>query len=295
MRVSSFGATEVVMLHRVADEPLEPGPYEQMTVSAATLDAFLHGRRHQAPSSLDECLCSRDGRDRLLLTFDDGYAGFTEEVLPVLECHGVPAVVFVTTEFVDGVFEPVQALLARMLNGAGLPVTGQGRVAGRQLPDLYHSLSLGSVAARMRRLRAVAADIGAEVPAVRGDVFMGWEEARYLDRHPLVTIGAHTRTHPRLPRVGLKQLYDELSGAMSVMKQRIGRTPAMLAYPHGANNAIVRAASRMAGYRYAFTTRVGQWIPGRGDPFRIPRNDFESLLAKAGASKPELKGTGGKS
>lgn len=268
------------MLHRVADDPLEPGPYEQMTVSAAELDAFLRGRRHQASTSLEECLAGQDGRERLLLTFDDGYAGFSEEVLPVLERYEVPAVVFVTTEFVDGELEPVQALLARMLARAGHPVSGQGRVAGWQLPDLYRSLSFGTVSARMRRLRAVAAEIGTAVPTVRRDVYMQWDEVRNLDRHPLVTIGAHTCTHPRLSRLGPKQLHEELRGARAVLEQRIGRAPDLLAYPHGANNALVRAASRMAGYRYAFTTRSGHWNRRRGDRFRIPRYDINALLAR---------------
>ena len=42
-----------------------------------------------------------DERRGVVITFDDGTADFTDVVVPVLERHGVPATLYVATQFVD--------------------------------------------------------------------------------------------------------------------------------------------------------------------------------------------------
>ena len=43
-----------------------------------------------------------DGRRPVVITFDDGTADFTDHAVPALQRHGLPATLYVATQFVDG-------------------------------------------------------------------------------------------------------------------------------------------------------------------------------------------------
>jgi hypothetical protein len=64
--------------------------------------------RAAACRSLDDALDALDGaapavarRYPVVVTFDDGTADFAELAHPVLERHGIPATIYVATDFVD--------------------------------------------------------------------------------------------------------------------------------------------------------------------------------------------------
>jgi len=85
-----------------------------------------------------------------------------------------------------------------------------------------------------------------------------------------VEIGAHSRTHPQLPRVGPSELADEVGGSCEDL-ERMGLGPVRLfAYPYGEFNASVLAAVERAGCRVGFTVEPGLARPGV-EPCRIPR------------------------
>lgn len=269
-----MGSTEVAMLHRVSECQLEPGPYDEMTVSPEELESYLESRRYLDRGSWRKCLNSNDSKSRFFLTFDDGYAGFKQYVLPLIEKHNVHAVVFITTEFVEGRLEPFQALAARMINN----LSGNEPISHETLAKLYQRLSFGSVIHRQKKIRELSRLLGIEIPEVYQGVYMDWDEVKRLHKHPLVTIGAHTKTHPRLTRVGPNQLAQELKGARNEIEDKIGSPPELLAYPHGANNSLVRIAARYFGYKYAFTTQPRNHLAHEKTPFRLPRKDIKTLL-----------------
>lgn len=275
---------EVSLFHRVAnDEAVHP----HLTVSPEILESYLHSRKAWDRATWTDVFEGEWKSPGFLLTFDDGYQGFREFVLPLLERYRARAVIFVTTAFAEGTLEPLQAIAARMLSryekGAHRrKKAGKGRIPDsldkRWRESLNRSLSIGSLDRRRAVLEALSSELGVPVPQHRSDLYMSWEELRTLRLHPLITIGAHTRSHPRLTRVWPRQLYRELAGARKAIKEELGEAPELLAYPHGSHNWVVRWGARMAGYSAAFTTYPA-WCP-RGsvsDRFAVPRQPIEHL------------------
>jgi peptidoglycan/xylan/chitin deacetylase (PgdA/CDA1 family)/GT2 family glycosyltransferase len=85
-----------------------------------------------------------------------------------------------------------------------------------------------------------------------------------------VEIGAHSRTHPRLPRVSASELVDEVAGSCADL-EGMGLGPVRLfAYPHGESDERVEGAVERAGCQIAFTSAPGRVRPGV-DPYRLPR------------------------
>lgn len=108
-------------------------------------------------------------------------------------------------------------------------------------------------------------DACAELPDVMRS--MSWDMVGELAEAGM-TIGSHTNSHHRLPRLGDEELRQELLDSRQRIVRRLGdcRT---LAYPYGHADRRVRAAARDAGYRWAFTMPCGT-RPATG-PLAIPR------------------------
>jgi peptidoglycan/xylan/chitin deacetylase (PgdA/CDA1 family) len=70
-------------------------------------------------------------------------------------------------------------------------------------------------------------------------------------------IGAHTCNHPSLTLLSPAPLMAELSDCKQQIEDIVGAPVRYLAYPNGAVNQTVLAATAQAGYRAAFTTRPG--------------------------------------
>src|SRR5438874_775307 len=77
-----------------------------------------------------------------------------------------------------------------------------------------------------------------------------------------VTIGSHTRTPPKLSRMGADELSAEIEGSLSDFEPLGLARPTFLAYPYGAYNAQVMEGAAAAGLRGAFTTERGLAQPG---------------------------------
>jgi peptidoglycan/xylan/chitin deacetylase (PgdA/CDA1 family) len=99
---------------------------------------------------------------------------------------------------------------------------------------------------------------------------LDWDALGRL-RESGVSLGAHTRTHPRLTGLGDPELEAELGLAAEEMEQRLGERPAAVAYPYGAvDQRIAGAASRW--YRWGCTTEL-RTLRAAEAPLRLPRLD----------------------
>ena len=104
-----------------------------------------------------------------------------------------------------------------------------------------------------------------EVPVLP---LMNWETLARLHEQG-VSIGAHTRTHPRLTDAGT-DLDGELRGSADILERRLGERPAGFAYPYGAVDPRVCAAA--AEFRWACTTEF-RTLDGPWSSHSLPRLD----------------------
>ncbi len=88
-----------------------------------------------------------------------------------------------------------------------------------------------------------------------------------------LTIGSHTRTHPRLPEISPHDAQTEITTSKAELETLLGREVAHFAYPYGLFNDQIRDLVAAAGYRSACSTRSGFNRPG-SDPFLLRRIDI---------------------
>jgi len=246
-----------------------------------------------SPVQLDRFLETQRGK--VLLTFDDGYADNIKNALPVIERHGVPAKVFITTGYVERRHAPLERILSAALTADSQTRTAIAqRVSGRAdvtafgaFDDVRKRLKGMSVADRERWRDACLECLNRTVRDFSSDM-LTVDEVIELDHHPLVCVGAHTDSHADLRNVSSSELERELMTSRKILASWVGRPVTSLAWPYGASDGRVRAAAATAGYEQAYATErsILRRLTTRRGAFALPRRALRGLVATGDDSDP---------
>jgi len=87
--------------------------------------------------------------------------------------------------------------------------------------------------------------------------YLNWEQLAELAASPLITVGAHTRTHPQLAKHSAGRVRDELDGGKADLEQHLHIGVRHLAYPSGSYDKQTIEQARNSGYVTAVTVRSG--------------------------------------
>jgi peptidoglycan/xylan/chitin deacetylase (PgdA/CDA1 family) len=196
---------------------------------------------------LDEALRrigSPGARPFVTLTFDDGYADNVAHALPILEKHGAPFTLYVTTGFADRSarlwwIELEQAI--RALDRIDIEVddirlslaslTVQDKAAAFR--TIYWILRQGPEQRLLEVIAQLLGQAGLESRVIIEALCLDWNGIAGLARHPLCVIGAHTQTHPMLAKHSEILVRRELAESRREIETRIGLPVRHLSYPVG--------------------------------------------------------------
>ena len=291
-RVATFA---VLTYHRVAPAAERPDLHPGLAVEPAEFERhveWLVARACVASPEAVVAACAGGppiAPGSVLLTFDDAYADFADHAWPVLRRHHIPALLFVPTSYPDTLatfwWDELHHALATTERDAielstgvvGLTGTAARRGAfaelRRQVASMPHDAGMDLVA-------EVVAAAGTPRPA---PATLGWDAIRLMASQGL-SVGAHSRTHPRLDRLAADRLEDEVAGSLADLIERVpGALPAF-AYPGGGHDDRVVEVAARAGIAAAFTTERGLDGPIPVDPLRLHR-----INVGAGSTLPMLR------
>jgi peptidoglycan/xylan/chitin deacetylase (PgdA/CDA1 family) len=272
----------VLLYHRVAELSADP---QLLAVPPARFDEQLAMLcRYGTPMRVDEML--EAARERRLpprafaVTFDDGYADNWDSAEPVLDRHGVPATIFVTTGYLDGDREFWWDELERILLGP-LSHHDSWTVEQSADPTPRHreyrewSVKLRGVSAteRCTTLKALADRYGAAPRARTTHRPVTWERVAQAAQVGLIDVGAHTVSHPVLAARPIAEQRNEIAGCRNHIREATGRDPAGFSYPFGSRRDYARETSeivRDCGFDFACANVAGG-LNSLTDPFHVPR------------------------
>lgn len=285
----------VLMYHRVlppgADSFSNPG----IVVTPETFALHMRElRRRLRPLTPRELLDSLQAGGSpppgsCLVTFDDGWFDNHRHALPILRNENVPALIFVTTDYIDSATCFWQERAARLLFEAwragarAAPALAASGIEDLSAPDETRARQRIATAVLQRKrltpvelavwldelTRALGA-LGIHVSGNGDDRFMRWSEVADLANSGVVTIGSHACSHLPLSRLDAPTRQHELAESRRLIEARIGRGVDTIAYPDGAHDDATVEHARVAGYQLAFTTVHGT-VPPDAEPLRLRR------------------------
>ncbi len=199
------------------------------------------------------------------------------------------AVVFAYHRFGDGRYPSTNTTLEQLdahlaeIERAGLQALPLDRIVESlrrrdSLPDRAIALTIDDAYASVYRhawprLRkaGVPATLFVATDAIdqRRRDYMTWGQIREMAAGG-VTIGTQTASHPHLPRLGEAGVRDELTRSARRIREELGFTPTLLAYPFGEYGMREKRIAREAGYHAAFGQQSGV-AHGEADLYGLPR------------------------
>jgi peptidoglycan/xylan/chitin deacetylase (PgdA/CDA1 family) len=286
-------ATVVLTYHRVLETPGPALDYSQpgMVVTAATFErqlSFLERHFDVVPlgALLGDTSRRPGGRPRCVITFDDGWRDNHDLALPILRKHGLPATIYLTTDFIgtDRAFWHTELIylflsmrIARFLRDdrvlADYPEAVRsgvrqclGSVVDAVAVDgLIETLKAACDEDVIQRLLTTLARVaGLERPLFRGRrFFLDWDQVRHMAAHGF-EIASHGCSHRIMTRLTVEEAREELTRSRAEIERRLGREVVHFAFPNeNANRALIDLVAR-AGYRTACVGHVEDGVAGPG-------------------------------
>jgi peptidoglycan/xylan/chitin deacetylase (PgdA/CDA1 family) len=273
----------VLAFHRVlenSDFDLCYEPYIAMSASVFE-DLLKLLCREFWPVSLEQLIKQPEGesgRQRVAITFDDGWEDTFSVAYPLLLRYEIPATVFLCTGLMnDDRHMLPEERFARIWNYC--EERGQLRQLQEDLCKWGVSSSSRSRSAWAIRLKRLPLDAKLMMlshleeayrsPHLIARRFMTWNDARTMQRGG-VRFGSHTVRHSTLKIEQQSTILKELSESRRMINEQLGEEADYLAYPNGAFDERVMELTKAAGFSHAFTTEPG-FVRRKTNPMAIPR------------------------
>lgn len=271
MRLKNIPASQGISIlygHRILPTlPQGIGPYADTTITVDDLTLFFNAHHDWQKLSLTQCLSGDfdSTRPAMAMTFDDGYRDIIDYGLPVLESFDCPVTVFLTSGFCLDKREPLENIFAARLQQSQ---TGN---KDRIYQSCRADLKKGSYKKRIAALQDLTSRYGLDEKILPHTEFLNSADILKIGKHPLVTLGLHSKTHPLLTHLPVGELWDELVKPKRILESLTWQKFSYLAYPYGGHHATVRILARFAKYRAGFTTGEKLFTPSQTPHFAIPR------------------------
>lgn len=303
---ASLHRLRVLAYHRVLPRRAEQGFTYDIELVSAWEEEFewqvkYLARNHEVITCRDLAALLDAGRPvprrAVIITFDDGYRDNHDVALPILRRHGVPAVVFVATGYMDShetywydrlvhwMLEAPDAELPMPDGAPPLPVRGDESQRRQAAYTALKHLKRLPDTGRRETLERWRSAMGAPDHEKFGDAHgpMSWAQVKAMSDAG-IEIGSHSVSHPVLANVTDEaQLDRELFDSKAQIESHTGRSVLSLAYPVGGPGAYserVVHVARRAGYRFGFTYESGVIDPRHMDEFRLRRLAIERYISR---------------
>jgi peptidoglycan/xylan/chitin deacetylase (PgdA/CDA1 family) len=243
----------ILMYHGLSENP-DCRDWTQVSLSDFTAQ-MRYLKSHYRPVSLDELVAMLESGSvaphTVAVTFDDGYKSNYDLAFPVLKELGIPATIFVTSGFVLRHEKHRRYLWPDFISALLLSTAGDVldlREFGLDQYDLtskritYSSRNviceyLKSISSieREKIISSLYTQYGENIDHGRFVDYlpMDTNDVRHLAESGLITVGAHSRTHPILSRLDSDRIEDEILGSKNDLEQMTGGAVTQFAYPNG--------------------------------------------------------------
>jgi peptidoglycan/xylan/chitin deacetylase (PgdA/CDA1 family) len=282
-----------ITFHRVASaREWASHPHRDFYINLDFLDALLSFLPKQGwrICTIDDILAepAQSGARLVNFSIDDCYQDTSEALVPLFRKHKVPVTLFVTTGIPDKRYPLAMAGLETVIAGSKrIKIDNQclDTANHSEKRQVFQQIFSHWLRTDVDREYARFCEANCADPADHWEQHaITWPMLEALARDPLVEIGAHTVSHPRLTSLSADAVLNEMRCSAERLRERLGIAVRHFAFPFGRERDCGPrefALAREAGFESSATTRRGLFICG-DDRFSLPRNNLsgghQSLL-----------------
>jgi poly-beta-1,6-N-acetyl-D-glucosamine N-deacetylase len=216
-------------------------------------------------------------RGAVWISLDDGWQGNVINVIPSVEKHDIPITIFVCTDAIeDGTFWWRKVQLSPRL----IPAAFRKVESVKKLPESERKQIISEIDRAGTTFSREAMNI---------------EELIKVSSMTQVTIGAHTASHPILPKCSDSQIKYELEESKRKLEEWTGKKVTTFAYPNGSLDGREKHLLETCGYSLAATTE-SKLATTDTEVYLFPRNLLmddgsfsENLCHALGVWEPVVK------
>lgn len=266
----------IFTLHEVNNEPADDfSPNSILRVTPEFLEETIKTAQAEGYEfiSLDELYerqknGNKSGKPYAVLTADDGYKDNRDCALPILKKYNVPLAIYIVSDYSSHEGEMWWFALEDIIreNSSIKNPYNEGQVLEaitteqkyRAFDTIYWPMRRDNQHEQRKTIRKMAEDYKYDLDALTKNLVMDWEELRELNKEPLITLAAHTKSHFAIARVSEEEGAEQIQIGMDKMEQELGERATHFSFPYGSNCA---ANSRdfenvkKFGFKTAVTTR----------------------------------------
>lgn len=290
------GAGAILLYHQISSLSYDPW---DLCVSEETFELHLEmlGAEFRLLPLAELAAAARARRipeRAVAISFDDGYADNLHRAAPLLERHGVPATLYLATDYLERPREFWWDLLVDALTGPGERPARISVEVGRTGVDAptatvaerrHAALDLLQPALRGCRVAELEEAIArisewagldhaalpsgcAEDPLRRP---MTAAEVEQLAADAAFELGSHTASHPSLRALDEDEAREEIFASRELVADLVGRSPRSFSYPFGENLPVTRRLVRSLGFDEAVGVLPNLPLTAAARRFELPR------------------------
>ena len=222
------------------------------------------------------------------ITFDDGYKDNLINALPILERYSIPATIYITTRFPErDTWMWWYELWDHLQKVDDLEIFFQSKSwkwktdSHQKKIYCYRQLENWMINLHSNDQKILAESV-TKSPSRKQypELCLTWDEINTLDSHRLVTVGAHTHTHPNLRTLDDEEAFFEINHSKNLLKRHLEHDIEHFAYPYGTINEADKREFNLVdrcNFRSAVTTRADSITSTNLNA--IPRLGIEHFLS----------------
>jgi peptidoglycan/xylan/chitin deacetylase (PgdA/CDA1 family) len=281
------GQGAVLMYHRVLSDSIvekDVSPLSGLAISETLFKKQMNYLKKKykivSMDQMAEHLLSPSKEFVVAITFDDGYKDNLTHALPILELYNIPATIYITTRFPQGdtslwwyelwdyllIVDKIEIVYGNLLRSWNTTshkdkITCYQELISLVMPLPYHDqlILLNIITNKSLRKQYI-------------ELCLNWKDIQFLDKHDLITIGAHTHTHPNLSSLSEKEAFNDMFNSKEILEKELMHPILHFAYPFGKEDTTKQRELMLAqqcGFITAVTNQNNQlYAPNM---YEIPR------------------------
>jgi peptidoglycan/xylan/chitin deacetylase (PgdA/CDA1 family) len=215
----------------------------------------------------------------ILLSFDDGYVDFYENVMPVFKHYKIKANHNICPGLIDLSAPPWTQILSLYLSYKTSENEDFHKVMSLEKNILLDEQSFLKLCKKLlqyddKKRNDLIHPLLAHIPSEKVYKLMNWEQVKYCSDND-IEIGSHGYMHRNLLQIwDTEILYNEIEESRLKIVEKIGVTPDIFAFANAMGNDESKQFVRKSGYHFSFILMDKQfiWQPiNEGAHMEIPR------------------------